>query len=110
VATALMGLAAIGLVAAGLGNRRVVVAATDEVEHAGNAAQAYVERHAGSEVKRNFDTLNTHRFPDGTYRMCVALDDRRLAYCMFVDPRPKPPAVRHDPDQTPNGKYFRSDP
>lgn len=107
VATVLMGLAAVGLVAAGLGNRRVVVAVTDEVENAGNAARAYVDSHGSTEVKRNFDTLNTHRFPDGTFRMCVALDDRRLAYCMFVDPRPKKPSVRPDPDRTPNGKYFR---
>jgi hypothetical protein len=110
VATVLMGLAAIGLVVTGLGNRRVVVAATDEVQHAGDAAQAYVQRYGTPEVKRNFDTLNTHRFGDGTFRMCVALDDRRLAYCMFVDPGEKPPRVRPDPDRNPNGKYFRSDP
>jgi hypothetical protein len=110
VGTVLMGLATIGLVAAGLGNRRVVVAATDEVEQAGDAARTYVDRYGSDEVKRNFETLNTHRFPDGTYRMCVALDDRRRAYCMFVDAHPKEPTVRPDPDQNPNGKYFRSDP
>ena len=110
VATVMMGLATIGLVVAGLGNRRVVVAATDEVERAGNAAQVYVLRYGTPEVKRNFDTLNTHRFGDGTYRMCVALDDRRLAYCMFVDGRQKPPSVKPDPDKNPNGKYFRNEP
>jgi hypothetical protein len=109
VATVLMALATVGLVVAGLGNRPVVVAATDEVEQAGNAARDYVGRYATPEVRRNFDTLNTHRLQDGTFRMCVALDDRRSAYCMFVDPRPRQPTVRPDPDKTPNGKYF-SDP
>ena len=109
VATVLMALAAIGLVAAGLGNRRVVVAATDEVEQGAIAARTYVDAHASPEVRRNFDTLNTHRLKDGTFRMCVSLDDRRRAYCMFVDSRPEPPSVKPDPDRTPNGRYF-SDP
>jgi hypothetical protein len=109
VATALMALATIGLVVAGLGNRRVVVAATDEVEQAAVAARSYVDGHASPEVQRNFETLNTHRLKDGTFRMCVSLDDRRRAYCMYVDPRPAAPKVTPDPDRTPNGKYF-SDP
>lgn len=107
VATVLMVLATLGLVAAGLGNRPVVVAATDEVEQAGDAARAYVSANASPEVQRNFDTLNTHRLQDGTFRMCVSLDDRNRAYCMFVDARPEQPTVRRDPDETPNGKYFR---
>ena len=109
VATALMALATVGLVVAGLGNRPVVVAATDEVEQGANAARAYVEANASPEVRRNFDTLNTHRLKDGTFRMCVSLDDRLRAYCMFVDAEPAEPIVTPDPDRTPNGKYF-SDP
>ena len=109
VGTVLMLLATVGLVAAGLGNRRVVVAATDEVQQGADAARAYVDAHASPEVRRNFETLNTHRLQDGSFRMCVSLDDRERAYCMYVDPRRDPPSVRPDSDQRPNGRFF-SDP
>ncbi|MEA2441196.1 MAG: hypothetical protein QOH76_2620, partial [Thermoleophilaceae bacterium] len=35
-------------------------------------------------------------------------DDRRRAYCMFVDTSKKPTAVRPDPDTRPNGAVFRN--
>jgi hypothetical protein len=107
IACAILVLAAIGLIAAGLGNKRVVVAATDRVERGADAARGYVNAHAPPEIVRNFDTLNTHPTDeDGFFRMCVAYDERTRAWCMFVDAKPQPPVVRRDPDTRPNGLYF----
>jgi hypothetical protein len=101
--------ATIGLVAAGLGNRKVVVADTDRLARAGQEVKLYVDGHAPAEIKRNIDTLNTHPTQeDGFFRMCVAYDDRLKAYCMFVDAKTKPPRVAPDRDSRPNGAYFRT--
>ena len=107
IACAILVLATIGLVAAGLGNKRVVVAATDRVERGADAARDYVNANAPPEIVRNFDTLNTHPTDeDGFFRMCVNYDERTRAWCMFVDAKPRPPVVRRDPDTRPNGLYF----
>jgi hypothetical protein len=107
VAAAALVLATVGLVAAGLGNRPVVVAATDRLERAGEAAKQYVAAHAPEEIRRNVDALNTYRLDDdGFFRMCVPYDDRLKAFCMFVDADPRPPLVRRDPDTRPNGAVF----
>lgn len=107
IACAVLVLATLGLVAAGLGNKRVVVAATDRVERGADAAREYVNLNAPAEIRRNFDTLNTHATDeDGFFRMCVNYDERTRAWCMFVDAKPRPPVVRRDPDTRPNGLYF----
>ncbi len=107
IACAVLVLATVGLVAAGLGNKRVVVAATDRVERGADAARDYVNLNAPEEIRRNFDTLNTHPTDeDGFFRMCVNYDERTRAWCMFVDATPRPPVVRRDPDTRPNGLYF----
>ena len=97
----------VGVLAAGLGNRRVVVAETDRLERAGRAVQGYVAAHAPAEIRRNIETLNTHGTDeDGFFRMCVAYDDRTRAYCMFVDAKQEPPSIKPDGDSRPNGLYF----
>ena len=107
VASALLVLGAVGLLAAGLGNRKVVVAETDRLERAGRAVQRYVSANAPPEIQRNIETLNTHGTDeDGFFRMCVAYDDRTRAYCMFVDAKQNPPTVTPHGDSRPNGLYF----
>jgi hypothetical protein len=109
VASVTLVVATAGLLAAGLGNRKVVVADTDRLARAGEAVKTYVDVHAPPEIQRNIDTLNTHPTQeDGFFRMCVAYDDRTKAYCMFVDAKPKPPTVVPDRDSRPNGVYFRT--
>jgi hypothetical protein len=109
VASITLIVATLGLLAAGLGNRKVVVAETDRLAHAAGAVRSYVDVHAPPEIRRNIDTLNTHPTQeDGFFRMCVAYDDRTKAYCMFVDAKQKPPQVIHDRDSRPNGAYFRT--
>jgi hypothetical protein len=109
VASITLIVATLGLVAAGLGNRKVVVAETDRLGRAAQAVKTYVDGHASPEIRRNIDTLNTHPTQeDGFFRMCVAYDDRTKAYCMFVDAKRTPPRVIPDRDSRPNGAYFRT--
>jgi hypothetical protein len=109
VASITLVVATVGLLAAGLGNRKVVVAETDRLGRAAETVKAYVDAHAPPEIKRNIDTLNTHPTQeDGFFRMCVAYDERTKAYCMFVDAKPKTPTVIPDHDSRPNGAYFRT--
>jgi hypothetical protein len=109
IASITLVVATLGLVAAGLGNRKVVVADTDRLARAGEAVKQYVDVHASPEIQRNIDTLNTHDTQeDGFFRMCVAYNDRTKAYCMFVDAKPRPPKVVPDRDSRPNGAYFRT--
>ncbi len=107
VASLLLLLALVGLVVAGLGNRKVVIAATDAAVHAADASNVYVMAHAPGEIKRNFEgTANTYRLASNYFRICGAYDDRLRAYCMFVDTSHKPPLVRYDPETTPNAERF----
>jgi hypothetical protein len=103
----LVGLA--GLLITGAGNHRTAVCDTDRVCHVGDAARAFVDAHAPAEIRRNFELLDSRRLGDGSlFRSCVAYDDRRRAYCMFIDAGRKPPTVRPDGDTRPNGLYFHS--
>ena len=109
VASIALVLGTVGLVAAGLGNRKVVVADTDRLARAAQEVKLFVDAHAPPEIRRNIDTLNTHdTYEDGFFRMCVAYDDRLKAYCMFVDAKRKPPTVVPDRDSRPNAVYFRT--
>jgi hypothetical protein len=101
-AAALLALATVGLVTAGLGNREVYVAETEALEDAAIAARAYVEANGSAEIRRNVEAINTDRLEDDYFRMCVPFDDRTRAYCLFVDTSVEPPRITPDPAQTPN--------
>ena len=101
-AAILLGLATVGLVVAGLGNREVYVAETEALEDAAIAARAYVETNAPAEIRRNVEALNTDRLEEDYFRMCVPFDDRTRAYCLFVDSSTDPPEITPDPAQIPN--------
>jgi hypothetical protein len=107
VATGLLCAGAAGLLAAGLASRPLVVSETEATERNGAAVRAHALAHGSPEVVRNLDTANTYRLGDGYFRTCVALDDRRRAWCVFVDTRIDPAAVRRDPNPAPNGALFR---
>lgn len=105
--TVLLLTATIGVVAAGLAARPLVVSETEDTEAAAGAVRGYIEDHGGAEVRRNLDTANTIRLEDDLFRICVALDDRTRASCYFVDTGSRPPAVTPDGDQRPNALYQR---
>jgi hypothetical protein len=80
---------------------------TERACNVGDAAVAYVNAHAPPEIRRNVDTLNSYRLSEaGLFRVCIEFDDRRRAYCMYVDAAEQPPTVRPDGDTRPNGLYF----
>jgi hypothetical protein len=109
VASAILVLTAVGLLLAGLGNRKVVVADTDRLARAGAAVRAYVDAHAPAEIKERVDAANTHPTQeDGFFRICVPYVDARRQYCMFVDGNKQPPSVVPDRDTRPNDTYFRT--
>ena len=103
-ATGLLLAGAVGLLAAGLAARPLVVSPTEETEANADIVSRYVAERGSDEVKRNRDTANSIRLSDGYFRTCIALDDRTKAYCLFVDVN-STPHVREDPNPVPNAKF-----
>src|SRR5947209_20163846 len=109
VAAVLLVLATLGLVVAGLGNQKVVVVAKGAEGRAALASRAYVMAHAPREVRANFEgTADTIILTDGRlYRICGSYNDRRRAFCMFVDTSDKHHTkVAYDNDTEPNGERY----
>jgi hypothetical protein len=101
-ATILLGLAAIGLLVAGLGNRPVIVSDTNATHEAAVRALNFVEEHGTPQAKANVEDANTRRISPGLFRVCVNLNNRAQAFCMYVntnkntvvrDTNPRPNAV-----------------
>jgi hypothetical protein len=105
-ATVLLALGAVGLVVAGLGSRPLVVSETKATEENARLVERYVVRHGTDEVKRNLGSANTRRLAAGYFRTCVALNDKRRAFCMFVDTKRN--TITPDPDSRPNALAFGS--
>lgn len=109
VATVLLLLATVGLVVAGLGNRKVVVADTNDERRAVDAAQAFVQAHAPPDVRANAAQgfLSPHRLEPGYWRICGRHNDPHVAYCVYVRSKVKPVQVRLDPSSEPNAEMFK---
>jgi hypothetical protein len=105
VGTALLAAGVVGVLAAGLGSREVVVRETDSTEENAKLVKLYVEHSGDPELIRNLETANTIRLGDGYYRTCVARDDRRRYFCLFVDTKKHPARVVRDPSAEPNSVY-----
>jgi len=103
----LLALATVGIVAAGLATRPLVVSETEDTEAAASAVRIHIEESADAEVRRNLDTANTIRLEEDLFRICVSLDDRTRASCYFVDTTSRPATVTEDGDQRPNAIYQR---
>lgn len=106
VGTALLAVGVVGVIAAGLGNRQVVVSETQATERNAAAVSAYVAHSGNAELIRNKETANTHRLSEGYFRTCIAHDDRRRHFCLFVDTNKHPPRVVRDHSQVPNSQLF----
>ena len=105
-ATGLLLVGALAVTAAGLAARPAVIAETEDTEINARAVRDYVLANGSEEIKRNLGTANTIRLEEGYFRTCVAADDRRRAYCMFVDTNADPPTVRRDPNSLPNAEFY----
>jgi hypothetical protein len=102
VGTALLAAGLIGVLAAGLGSREVVVADTKATETNAKLVRDYVQRNGSAELRRNLETANTAKLKDGYFRTCIARDDRRRYFCVFVDTNRQPPRLVKDPSAEPN--------
>ncbi len=106
VGTALLAVGLVGVVAAGLGNRQVIVSETEATERNAQALNGYIAHSGEPELVRNRETANTRKLSEGYFRTCVARDDRRRAFCFYIDTKKKPAEVRRDPSQVPNNQMF----
>jgi hypothetical protein len=105
-ATGLLVAGALGLLAAGLASRPLIVSETEATELNARLVRDYVAAHAEPEYRRNVDAANTIRLAEGYFRTCVPADDRRRAWCVLVDTNLEPPDVREDRSATPNDRYL----
>jgi hypothetical protein len=111
IASIVLVVATAGLLIAGAGNHKVVVAATDRLAHGGAAARDFAIAHGTADIRRNARAanINSHELEqDGLFRMCIPYDDPTRAFCMYVDASKQPPVVKPDGDTRPNGAVFRN--
>lgn len=101
-AAILMGIAAFGLVVAGLGNRPLIVSETKATETNARLVRDYVLNHGDAEMKRNLETANTARLASNFFRTCIANDHRTRYWCFFVDTKADPAKLTRDTDARPN--------
>jgi hypothetical protein len=104
VGTLLLGLGFIGVLASGLASIPLINGETDARNRAAHALVRYVEARAPAEIRRNNDqgAVNTARLGDDYFRSCVAFNDRRRYWCVFIDTSRRPTKVVKDPSVEPN--------
>jgi hypothetical protein len=102
VGTALLGVGVVGIVAAGLGSRPVVVSDTQATERNARAVERFIEQTRSPELIRNLEAANTIKLGSNFFRTCVPRDDRRRAFCMLVDTHHDTARLRIDPSNQPN--------
>jgi hypothetical protein len=105
VGTGLLLAGVVGVVAAGLAARPVVVSETQDTERNAKAFRALVLKRGDQELIRNLETANTVRLGDDYFRTCVARDDRERYFCAFIDTSKRPPDVDVDGSAEPNSAY-----
>jgi hypothetical protein len=107
VGTALLAAGLAAVLVSGLANRPVTVSETEATEEVGRQLRAYVARSGSHELARNLETANTRRLSEGYFRVCVARDDRRRHFCLFVDTNKDPTDVKKDPSAESNAVFAR---
>jgi hypothetical protein len=100
--TVLLALGLVGIVAAGLGSREVVVSETEATEENARVVRHVIQNSGDGELVRNIETANTMRLSEGYFRTCVARDDRRRFFCLLVDTTKDPTSVKRDPSTAAN--------
>ena len=107
VGTVLLLCGVVGVVAAGLGNRQVVVSETNATTENAKAIRNYVMHSGSPELQRNLETANTIKLGTGYFRTCIAHDDRQRATCFYVDTTKDPTQLTRDPSTEPNAEFRR---
>ena len=100
IGTGLLLATVVGVIAAGLAAKPLVVVETKARERAAEALSRRVA--AGTpELQRNVDASNTRRLADGYFRTCIPNDDRDGWTCFFVDVRRSPGYGDQGPERDP---------
>jgi hypothetical protein len=102
IGTGLLVASVFGILAAGLANRPLIVAETDQRERAAQELFDFVTGHGTAELRRNLEASDTSRLAEGYYRSCIPHDDRERWTCFFIDARKKNTTMIRDPSQLPN--------
>jgi hypothetical protein len=105
IGTGLLLATVVGVIAAGLAARPLVVSETEDTERNAEAFRALILDRGDDELIRNLETANTIRLGEDFFRTCVARDDRRRYFCAFVDTSKDPPDVDVDGSAEPNTAY-----
>ena len=98
----------VGVLAAGLAARPLVVAETDAKERAADAILRVVDHSGNAELIRNKETAQTARLGDGYFRTCIARDDRRRFWCWFIDTNKDRWRSCSDPSRCRTGRWTSS--
>ena len=104
-AAVLLAVATLGLIAAGLAARPLVIAETEDRERQVELLQDYVHAEAPPEIRANADIANTIKLEDGLFRSCINYNDRTRVWCVFIDVDAEPPTVTKDPSTLPNQEF-----
>ncbi len=104
VGVALLAAGVAACLASGLANRPLIVSETEATEEAALEVRRFVAHSGDAELRRNLETANTKRLGEGFFRVCIARDDRRRHFCLFVDTDEEPAQVDPDPSAEPNSE------
>ena len=102
IGTGLLLASLVGLVAAGLAAKPVVVAETEEKERAAEELYRYVMGHGSEELRRNVEASDMVRQGDDYFRACIPNDDRDDRTCYLLDVRRRDVRIEEDPSSLPN--------
>jgi len=102
IGTGLLLATVVGVTAAGLAARPLVVAETDAKERAAKKLLQYVDAHGTNEQRRNLEASDMDKWFDGYFRACIPSDDRKSWTCWFIDVRRKQARIKLDPSRVRN--------
>lgn len=105
IGTGLLLATIVGVVAAGLAARPLVVSETQDTERNAKAFRNLILTSGDDELIRNLETANTIRLGEDFFRTCVARDDRRHYFCAFIDTSKHPADVDVDGSAEPNSAF-----
>ncbi|HEX6652600.1 MAG TPA: hypothetical protein VF072_07645 [Thermoleophilaceae bacterium] len=102
IGTGLLLATIVGVTAAGLAARPLVVAETEAKERAAKKLYAYVQENGPDELRRNLEASDMDKWFDGYFRACIPSDDRRTWTCYLIDVRTKRAKIKEDPSRVRN--------
>jgi hypothetical protein len=102
IGTGLLVATILGVTAAGLAARPLVVAETEAKERAAKKLYSYVQAKGSDELRRNLEASDMDKWFDGYFRACIPSDDRTSWTCYLIDVRTKRAQIKEDPSRVRN--------